>query len=242
MHMTRQEITGYMADVVHDVMRRFQTDFAYYDKPEIENAAPSDFPYLWIVSEFHTRCYSLGRYKDTFFSSPAMRYGYAKGEDGVSWLLGPQLLGKKDRIFIISEDKITETDPHGAHEAIRDFVTPAVKEWETLNGKITPRRVRVKFDLLPYAKLRELIQECRSHNDDSLFSILRRFHDFRCKSEDHKITVRYHAHNNEMVWIEHYDGEDRFTGHIVFHGWPETGYMSNGSIQLVPAYGWASHT
>lgn len=240
--MTRQEITDYMGNVVDEEMESFQTDFIDYDKPEIENAASSDFPYLWIVSKFHTRCYSLGKYKDNFFATPSMRYAYADGDDNVSYLLDSHLLDKSDRIFIISEDKICEVGPHGANQAIRDYVIPAVKEWEPLYGKLVPKRVRVKFDLLPYAKLRELIQECRDHNDDSLWSILKRFHNRRCVAEDHKITVKYCAWNNEFVWFEHYNGEDHIIGHIVFHGWPETGYMSNGSIQLTPSYGWASHT
>ena len=38
------------------------------------------------------------------------------------------------------------------------------------------------------------------------------------------------------------DGRQGLCGGIIFHGFPDTGYMQNGSVQLTAGYGWATHT
>ncbi len=240
--MTRKEIIQKMATVVDEVMKRFQIDFTEYDKPIIEKAKPKEFPFMWIVSELHTRLVSLGGYEKKFFDNLPIRYAYANGDDSMSFYLHPPYLNKKDRIFLIRENYIWEVSVNGAKNAIKDYTIPVYRKWKELYGEITPKRIRVKFDLLSLSKLREIIQDCHNHGDDSLMSILRRFHNHRCVAEDHSITVKYREWDNEFVWIEHYDGEDHIIGHIVFHGWPETGYQQNGSVQIDPRYGWASHT
>ena len=240
--MTRAEIIQRMADVVDEVMKKFQTDFTEYDKQTIENAKPTKFPFMWIVSELHTRMVSLGGYKELFFTNPRIRYAYADGDDSMSLYLHPHLLGKNDHIFLIRENYIWKVSVDGAKNAIKDYTIPVYRRWKEMYGEITPKRVKVNFDHLPLTKLRELIQDCRNHNDDSLMNILSRFHRRRLISEDHTITIKYCEWDNEFIWTEHYEGEDHIIGHIVFHGWPETGYQQNGSVQIDPRYGWASHT
>lgn len=240
--MTRTEIIQKMADVVDEVMKSFQTDFTEYDKPRIESVESKHFPFLWIVSELHTHMISLGIYEEDFFNNLRMRYAYADGDDSISFYFEPRYFKNTDLVFLITEDNIRKIDVKQAKSAIKDYTIPAYEKWKALNGKIEPKRVKVKFDLLSLSKLRELIEDCRKHNDDSLWTILRNFHNRRIYSEDHSITVKYREWDNEFVWIEHYNGEDKIIGHIVFHGWPETGYMTNGSIQIDPRYGWGSHT
>lgn len=38
------------------------------------------------------------------------------------------------------------------------------------------------------------------------------------------------------------DGSLYMNGGIIFHGLPETGYMQNGSVEIDPHFGWATHT
>ncbi len=38
------------------------------------------------------------------------------------------------------------------------------------------------------------------------------------------------------------DGRQGLCGGIIFHGFPETGYKQNGSVQLTAGYGWSTHT
>lgn len=38
------------------------------------------------------------------------------------------------------------------------------------------------------------------------------------------------------------DGLHGLCGGIIFHGFPETGYKENGSVQLEGSYGWSTHT
>lgn len=240
--MTRTEIIQKMADVVDEVMKNFQTDFTKYDKPAIENAKSTDFPFMWIVSELHTRMVSLGGYEEDFFNNPTTRYAYADGDDGISFYLHPHLLGQKDRIFLIRENYIWEVNVAGAKNAIKDYTIPVYRKWKKLHGEITPKRVTVQFDLIELPKLREIIRDCHNHNDDSLMDIFRHFHKMRRVADDHKITIRYHAYSNEFACVEYYNGKEHMIRFAVFHGWPETGYQQNGSVQIDPRYGWASHT
>lgn len=231
-----------MAGVVAGKMKHYQTDFTEYDKPEIEKAPSSRFPYLWIVSEMHTSLPSLGGYEVDYFNSPRTRYAYANGDDSISFYLNPHYLKDTDLVFIITDNDISEVSVSQAKAAINDYTIPVYLKWKVLHGDIVVKRVSVKFDLIDLVALLQLIRDCRRHHDDSLLQILRGFHRFRRVADDHTITVRYRKHENEFVCIEHYDGEDRMVRYIIFHGWPETGYKTNGSIQIKPKYGWASHT
>lgn len=38
------------------------------------------------------------------------------------------------------------------------------------------------------------------------------------------------------------DGSLILNGGVIFHGFPESGYQQNGSVQLCPSYGWQIHT
>lgn len=231
-----------MADVVEMKMKRFQTDFYNYDKPTIEASKSPQFPYLWIVSELHTWMPCLGDFEEDFFENQRSQYAYAAGDDGISVYLNPYHLKDTDLIFLITEDNIWQVNVNQAKAAIKDYTIPAYEKWKALHGEIIPKRVRVKFDLIDLPKLRELIDDCHKHNDDSLMNIFRRFHHIRRVADDHKVTIRYYAHSNEFACVEYYNGEDHMIYHAIFHGWPETGYQTNGSVQIAPHYGWASHT
>lgn len=240
--MTRTEITAFMVDVVEEKMRRFQTDFYDYDKPRVEECAAKEFPFLWIVSELHTYMISLGSYEEDFFNNFSTRNAYADGNDGISFYLESPTLHTTDRLFLITEDKIWEVDVNQARAAVKDYTIPAYEKWKELNGELIKTYVKIKFEFISFGELRKLIQDCDNHGDDSLLSIFKRFKQRRAVAEDHKIIIGYNPYANEFSYKEYYNGDTRLVGGIVFHGWPETGYQQNGSVQLVPQYGWASHS
>ena len=38
------------------------------------------------------------------------------------------------------------------------------------------------------------------------------------------------------------EGRTMMNGGVIFHGFPESGYKQNGSVQIDPSYGWQIHT
>ena len=103
------------------------------------------------------------------------------------------------------------------------------------NEKLTAKfKVRVEIGGISLSKLKELILDCRSHNDDSLLNCMKRFHNYRQRAKSHKVSIWYNERYNEFSFAEMVNGECRLNGGIIFHGWPGDDYQTNGSIQLEP--------
>lgn len=103
-------------------------------------------------------------------------------------------------------------------------------------------KVKIKFNNLTISKLKQLIRDCEKHNDTSLIDSLRRFHRYRQVASNHYIQVSYNPHYNEFGFCEYINEKSGLVGGVIFHGWAETGYKENHSVQLVPRYGWQIHT
>lgn len=229
-----------MSNIVADVMTSFQSDFENYDKPYIEGAEACQFPMIWIVGESHTYLLKLGSYKKVFFNNESVRFIYVQGDNGFDAYLD---MFKKDSIFLIEKDKVTKVSWEQAKNAVRDYVLPTVKEWESCNG-ILPKKckVKIKFNNISISKLKQMIRDCEAHNDTSLIDSLRRFHRYRQVASNHYIQVNYNPHYNEFGFCEYINEKSGLVGGIIFHGWTETGYKENHSVQLTPRYGWSVHT
>lgn len=229
-----------MSNIVADVMKRFQSDFENYDRPYIENADNSKFPMIWIVGKYHTRLLCLGEYNKDFSEDEAERFAYV--QNGNPFL--PYLVAVSgDHIFLIEPDSVREITEKQAREVCRDIVTPVVEKWIKENGPLpTKVQVPVKFFNIALSKIKELVRECEAHNDKSLIEIFQRFHNYRRVAKDQYIQISYNPGCNEFTFCEYTNGKKGLAGCIVFHGWPETGYMVNGSYQMEPTYGWSSHT
>lgn len=238
--MNRDKILQQMEAVVRKTMKNFQTDFYNYDKPRIENDN-FKLPAIWIVGESHTYCLELGNYKEQFYENESVRYNYLYDHNPYSHFTNTNNI--KDRWFLVTEEGLQPINRKQAEAAIKDYVNPAVQAWTAENGQL-PKLTKVPVVLknITIAELKALVAECRAHGDDSLMDCLTRFHRYIRIAANQYVEVIYYRGWKEFQFCEYVNGERRLVGGIVFHGWPETGYQTNGSIQLTQRYGWASHT
>lgn len=238
--MNRDNILQQMEAVVAETMKSFQSDFYDYDKPRIESGKLK-FPAIWIVGESHTYCLELGNYKDLFYECESVRYNYLYDHNPYSHYTSSYC--SNDKWFLITEAGLQPINCKQAEAAIKDYVNPAVQAWIAENGPL-PKLTKVPVVLknITIAELKALVAECRTHDDDSLMSCLTRFHQYSRVAANQYVEVTYHKQWREFQFCEYINGERRLVGGIVFHGWPETGYQTNGSVQLTQRYGWASHT
>lgn len=230
-----------METVVTNVMRRYQSDFFHGDKPLIEGSI-FKFPAIWIIGESHTHLLLIGNYKDRFFEMEGIRYDYLYNHNPYSYFLDSDYY-RSDKWYLITEKGLQPINQKQAKAAIMDYVNPAVQEWIAENGPLPKlTRVSVKLRGISISKLKELVSDCRNHGNDSLMECLMRFHRYTRVAADQFVEVSYHNQYNEFRFCHYINGRPNTAGGIVFHGWPETGYQTNGSVQIEPHYGWSTHT
>lgn len=231
-----------MTEIVESTMTDYKSDFYDWDKPFIESEACCTLPAIWVVGKLHTRMLKIGNYYEWFFNEESFRYAYAAGDDGFTWLFDSRCWDKSDKVFLITESDVCEITVDQAKSAIKDYVTPAVHEWIKLNGPLDKPKVHVNLHNITSTQLKAMVKECRDHNNDSLMSCLKRFHQYRQVAKHHVVDVYYNPGWNEFSFVERINGKEHLAGGIIFHGWPETGYQTNNSIQIDPHYGWSIHT
>lgn len=237
----KTKIISQMRNIVADVMTSFQTDFENYDRPYIESEE-CQFPMIWGVARSHTILLKLGGYREWFFDNEAVRYGYIQEGDGFTVQVNHSL-HKDDLWFLITEEEVKQITKENVLNAIQDYVTPTIREWEAQNGPL-PKSAKIPVTLrnIRLKEFKELIHDCERHHDNSLMVVLKRFHNWRRVAADHRIELFYHPKYQKFSFREYINGKTSLHGAVVFHGWPETGYFENGSVQLSPQYGWSTHT
>lgn len=230
-----------MADVVEKTMTNYKSDFYNVDKGIIESKE-FKFPVIWIVGQSHTHMFQLGNFKDAFFAWESLRYDYLRNSNPWSYFFNEKLY-TKDKWFLITGNGLQPINLDQAKAAIKDYVTPAVNAWVKEHGPLSRlTKVQVKFKDITFNELKALIADCRAHGNDSLLECFKMRHK-SCRVADNQFyVITWHKAWNEFTFCEYINGNEGLAGHIVFHGWPETGYQTNGAIQLDPRYGWSSHT
>lgn len=237
------EILNKMAEIVANTMTSFQSDFEKYDKVYVTMEGAKAFPFLWMVAPSHTHLLELAKFKEKFFENEALRYRIVQQNSWYHAYLWPGRGKVTEKIYYVTADDLQEVNVEQAREIMRDIITPVIAAWEQEHEKIpTKSKVRVEFQNISPTQLKELIQDCRYHNNDTLLECLKRFHNYRQCAKDHKIIVKWNSCYQQFSFRELINGEERLSGGIVFHGWPESGYQVNNSVQLDPLYGWATHT
>ncbi len=216
-----------------------QRDFEKFDKDFIEKFG---LPMIWVVKEGSTNLTAIGSFAKNFNEDEATRYDYVRnGISSYTYYLDHFTDGNK--IFYVTEDEVREVSAANAREIIRDLLTPVVEEWKAANGPLpTNTKMEVRFSNISLSKLKELVRECEAHNDTSLMDCLKRFHQYVRTAKNQYIQVSYNPGYNEFIFCQYTNGKQGLVGGIIFHGWPETGYQTNGSVQLDPRYGWRIHT
>lgn len=236
-----ENITAQMAEVVEATMTAFKTDFYDYDKEVIESEGVK-FPFIWIVGQCHTKMCMLGNYKDNFFESESYRFDYLSNPNPWEYYFTSTYY-TKGKWFLVTENGLQPITLEQAEAAVMDYITPAVNAWVEVNGPLPKlTKVPVKFKNITLSKLKSLITDCRAHGDNSLFECFKRRHKSCRVAADQFAEITWHKGWNEFTFCEYINHKEGIEGHIVFHGWPETGYQTNNSIQLTPAYGWSTHT
>lgn len=230
-----------MEAVVAETMECYQSDFFKYDKPRIESE-DFKFPAIWIVGNSHTHCLELGNYKDSFFEAESVRFDYLRNHNPYHYFLTENYFAK-DKWFLITENGLQPITREQAKSAILDYVTPAVHTWIAENGPLPKlTKVSVKFKNITLGELKALIADCRAHGNDSLLECFKIRHCSCRIAADQYTVITYDKKWHEFSFSEYVNGTARLSGGITFHGWPETGYETNGSVQIDPHYGWSSHT
>lgn len=239
--MNKDNILRLMEHVVEKTMINFKTDFYDHDKPQIASSN-FKFPAIWIVGECHTHRLDLGNYKDRFCEDESVRYDYIRQHNPYEYFLTEGYYAK-DNWFLITEDGVQLINRKQAEAVIMDYVASAVNVWVAENGPLPKlTKVPVTFQCITTSELKALIAECRKHDDDSLLNCLKMRHKSGRIAADQYTVITYHPACKEFVFCELVNKKARLQGHIVFHGWPETGYQANGAFQIYAQYGWSSHT
>lgn len=226
-----------MDQIVNDVMAHFQSDYVKYDYPEIVNATPDKFPFIWSVRDTGTSLLRVGQYQNEFFQFESVRYEYAKGGEPFTPMLE---YCNEEHLYLITENEIRKISKAQAKAVIKDYVTPVVVKWKQLFGPLpTSIKVTIQFSkALSFSKLKDLL---RNNEDGSLIKAFRQLHSWNRMSKDHVIKVNL-VNDNLFRFYEYINGIRGVDGAIEYHGSPKTGYLQNVSYQIDPKYGWHIHT
>lgn len=84
----------------------------------------------------------------------------------------------------------------------------------------------------------------RDNYDETFSKVMLRMMNFACQESVACVHI-YKDHWNEYCftfYIEREDGTCYLNGGIIFHGFPGSGYNTNGSVMIEPQYGWHTHT
>ena len=235
--MDKPMILKIMSEIVENTMTSFKSDFYKYDTQHI--LEHDDAPILWIVGPSNTSLINIAEYaKDYQNGKESVIYDWHRPTGSVFhiYLTPLMVTDNKARVFIISNTDVREYTAEEALGCIENYMKPITISF-TDNYK-----VRVRLKNITLKRLKELIQESWEHNDNSLMNCLKRFHQYSKSSKDHTIDVWYDPNYNEFCFHERVNGRTGLVGGIIFHGWSETGYKENYSVQLCPSYGWSIHT
>lgn len=240
--MEREKILSYMNNVVANVMKGYQSDFTKYDVPAMMEMESSCFPVIWQVGEYHTYLLRVGKYANSFKDDERLQFEFAN--DGMPFTYHFECIDyKNDHYFLITEDEIREITPQQCKEVVRDIVTPAVEQFKAEGGSIPPIvKMPIKFVNLSVGELKDIIKKDIDELGGTLLTVLKRFHRWRRTAYNQFIEVYYHKSMNYFEFCQRTNCVNGICGAIKFHGTPETGYLTAGSIQIDPKYGWASHT
>lgn len=78
---------------------------------------------------------------------------------------------------------------------------------------------------------------------DCIFRILSFELNSKSQNEENYYVIGSEYGQHCLSFGEHRaDGRPGLCGGIIFHGFPNIGYMENGSVQLEGFYGWSTHT
>lgn len=232
-----------MREIVGQVMCSCQSDFTVHDMKALEDYNDK---FIWQVAPTHTYLHFVGKDElQRLVSSENGLYNFLQRNTGPDACL--KSVGKDERVFLFDGIKMFEmsVDAVSAYwESLREWT---LFQWQAYHGmQKLPNDFCIQIDFSDEdceKYFNEQLEYAKQHNDESLENILRRFKHRVKQSSDHKIVINKDGYaERSFVFREIYGGECHLFGGIIFHGYPEEGYIHNGSTQLVPSFGWQTHT
>lgn len=237
------DILNKMAEVVANTMTSFQSDFTKYDAEYVKREGVKALPFLWMVAPSHTYLLRFADFKKDYWKNEKLRYAIAQKNSYYHACLWPSYKRVNETIYYVTQDGLREVSVVQARQIVIDTIQPVVVAWIKEHEPVPAvSKISVIIRGISFSQLKVLIRDCRNHGDDSLMNCLKRLKNHRQVAKNHQYRIHYDEQYNEFSFGEYVNGVCRLCGVIKFHGWPESGYQTNGSVQLEPRYGWASHT
>lgn len=99
------------------------------------------------------------------------------------------------------------------------------------------------FEIMCKERFKGAMELSREHRDQTFSNCMMRLLSYLTWNNADKVQLAgdwdEHCFNFAVLRA---DGSIMLNGGVIFHGFPESGYKQNGSVQIDPSYGWHIHT
>lgn len=236
----KESIIKQMSDLVDRIMVANQTDFTKYD---VEALDGYDGRFFWFVAPYHTRLCKVSHQElSRMVESEIGLYLFIQHSTSMDSCLDCHTAD--EQVFMYDGAGLTQWGNESVRvywESLRDWT---LLQWQAYHGmEPLPSDFTIPIEFNgceDYYK--EQLEYASQHNDTSLKDIMDSFGRFLKKGSDHKIVISRDFTDRSFTFAEYYGGRFHLCGGIIFHGYPDEGYMENCSVQLTPSYGWSRHT
>lgn len=236
----KESVLNVMQRYVDSIMENDKRDFEFYDKNELKDY---DGDFIWNVRGWGTSLYMIDTdaVVKALTESETARYSYGRAAKK-HYLADYIYLPADGETFVYVNGVFEKSTPDFAKELYKDRMLEAISIYERDGGKMPENyELEVKFRCsISYVK--EQLRYAEKHNDKSLISSLKRMRCWQKLSDNDCVEVYQDFADRSFTFAHIRDGRCVLNGGIIFHGYPEEGYTTGGSIQLTPSYGWQIHT
>ena len=211
----------------------FECDKDYLQKYEGE--------FIWLLGTFGTYIMPIAvGHIENSLNNEGYRYSLAQKSvmaDGCLAMTHYKFIHFKDdgSYVFITPEQAAELWEKNKEEAVENF------KKKNGFGLPTDMKIRVRFSC-DWRYVLEQLRYAREHGDDSLMDCLKRSRHCLKLAKDHEMMISSDFSHRSFLFADVVNGKVVMNGGIIFHGYPEEGYMQNGSVQLTPSYGWQIHT
>lgn len=243
--MITQEIIRRMKNVAADLMGdHARKDFEKYTL-ETVNSPELALPAIWCVGKSDDAILQLPFFRESFFGIEGVRYWFARGNGPWDYYL--KYHHSDWHYFLITGNSMTEITQSQAYNASKDYIQPVIHDWVEAHGPLPKgRKLDLKFEFsgLTFTEFKALLHE---HDGEKgfrpLLTVLKQFRQWGKVCAGHGIRFRFDR-RDKIFYFGEFGRNDGcgVRGAVVYHGSEGEGYSQNGSVQIEPNFGWASHT
>lgn len=212
----------------------------------IEDATPDQFPILWNIRECGTSILMPGKLYENYLSTERGQYYLASHPNPYEWEINYWGRGvtKEAQWYAIYEDHIEAVTIGEAQDIAYNTFTPILEQWLAEGNSLpTATRIPVRFVNINPIELAHKIQAEEGKKGRKLYEVLRDCHRGTWKmAKNHYFSIYWDKRYDEFCSSDMLNDECFLFRVIKNHGWEGEGYKVNGSVQMTPTYGWASHS